>query len=279
MRRPQDPMPMRNAAGAVAKPVPLGDASARIAEASHLRRTGDRPKRASAARVTLAPALALARGTAPPPSSGTCLPALAKPAARRRAAGFTLLEVVVAVALFALVAALAYGGLDSVLSARAQLQAQASQLARLQFAVGQIERDLRAAALRPVRDGYGQRQPMLVGGSTGFELSRHGYGNALEAARAEIERAAYRRVDDRLERLRWPVLDRGPSTRPEVLELMSGLSELRLRYIARSGREFDRWPAPGLSDALPARVEVELEIEGLGRICRLLELPQPELAQ
>jgi general secretion pathway protein J len=187
--------------------------------------------------------------------------------------------VVVAVALFALVAALAYGGLDSVLSARTQLQAQASQLARLQFAVGQIERDLRAAAQRSVRDGYGQRQPMLVGGSTGFELSRHGYANALQAARAEIERAAYRRVDDRLERLRWPVLDRGPSTRPEVLELMSGLSELRLRYIARSGREFDRWPAPGLSDALPARVEVELEIEGLGRIRRLLELPQPELAQ
>lgn len=279
MRPPQVPMPTRSAASVVARRVPVGDASARIVAASLLRPAVVRPQRASAVKLTLAAGLPLARGAAPPPSSRTRFPALATLAARRRAAGFTLLEVVVAVALFALVAALAYGGLDSVLSARTQLQAQASQLARLQFAVGQIERDLRAAAQRSVRDGYGQRQPMLVGGSTGFELSRHGYANALQAARAEIERAAYRRVDDRLERLRWPVLDRGPSTRPEVLELMSGLSELRLRYIARSGREFDRWPAPGLSDALPARVEVELEIEGLGRIRRLLELPQPELAQ
>ena len=203
---------------------------------------------------------------------------LPSPGARARQQGFTLLEVIVAVALFALVAALAYGGLDSVLRARAQLQAQAAQLARLQFAVGQIERDVRAVARRPVRDGFGQRQPMLVGSSTGLELARHGYGNALEAARAEIERAAYRRVDDRLLRLRWPVLDRAPGSLPEQVELLQGLSDFRVRYFARSGREFDRWPAPGSSDPLPLRIEVEIEVEGLGRVHRLLELPDAEAA-
>lgn len=195
---------------------------------------------------------------------------------RRPQAGFTLLEVVVAVALFALVAALAYGGLESVLSARSQLSEQAQQLARLQFAVGQIERDLRAMAQRPVRDGFGQRQPMLVGSSTAIELSRHGYANALDAARAEIERAAYRRVEGRLVRLRWPVLDRAPGTQPEQIELMDRVSDFRLRYVGRTGREYDRWPAPGNNDVLPLRVEVELDIEGLGPIRRVLELPDAE---
>jgi general secretion pathway protein J len=196
--------------------------------------------------------------------------------ARARQQGFTLLEVIVAVALFALVAALAYGGLDSVLSARAQLGEQAERLARLQFAVGQIERDVRAVAQRPVRDGFGQRQPMLIGSSTGMELSRHGYGNALEAARAEIERAAYRRVDDRLQRLRWPVLDRAPGTLPEQVELLSGVTDFRLRYFARNGREYDRWPAPRSNEALPLRIELELEVEGIGTVRRLLELPDAE---
>lgn len=195
---------------------------------------------------------------------------------RSRQQGFTLLEVVVAVALFAVVAALAYGGLDSVLRARGQLEAQADQLARLQFAVGQIERDLRAAAARPVRDGFGRRQPALVGTSTGIELSRHGYANGLDARRAEIERAAYRRMEDRLQRLRWPVLDRAPGTLPEQVELLEGVSDFRLRYFARSGREHDRWPAPGSSEPLPVRVEVEIEVEGLGRVHRLLELPDAE---
>lgn len=195
---------------------------------------------------------------------------------RARQHGFTLLEVVVAVALFAVVAALAYGGLDSVLRARGQLEAQATQLARLQFAVGQIERDLRAAAARPVRDGFGQRQPALIGSSTGIELSRYGYANALDASRAEIERAAYRRVEDRLQRLRWPVLDRAPGTLPEQIELLEGVSDFRLRYFARSGREYDRWPAPGSNELLPVRVEVEIELAGFGRIQRLLELPDAE---
>lgn len=199
---------------------------------------------------------------------------LPNPGARQQ--GFTLLEVIVAVALFALIAALAYGGLDSVLSARAQLGEQAERLARLQFAVGQIERDVRAVAQRPVRDGFGQRQPMLVGSSTGMELSRHGYGNALQASRAEIERAAYRRVDDRLQRLRWPVLDRAPATLPEQVELMSGVTDFRLRYFARNGREYDRWPAPRSSEVLPLRIELELEIEGIGTVRRLLELPDAE---
>lgn len=193
-----------------------------------------------------------------------------------RQTGFTLLEVVVSVALFAIIAALAYGGLDSVLRARAQMAEQAAALARLQFAVGQIERDLRAIADRPVRDAQGQSQPALFGTSTGFELSRHGYANALGAARAEIERASYRRQQQNLLRLRWPVLDRAPGTRPDEVELLSGVSDFRLRYFSRSGREYDRWPAPGNTELRPRRVEVEIEVEGLGRIRRLLELPEIE---
>lgn len=211
-------------------------------------------------------------------AAASCLSPASIPCTRehRAQAGFTLIEVVVAVALFALVAALAYGGLESVLSARSQLSEQARQLARLQFAVGQIERDLRAIAQRPVRDGFGQRQPMLVGSSSGIELSRHGYANALDAARAEIERAAYRRVEGRLVRLRWPVLDRAPGTQPEQVELLDRVSDFRLRYVGRTGRDYDRWPAPGVSDALPLRVEVELDVDGLGLIRRVLELPDAE---
>lgn len=194
----------------------------------------------------------------------------------RRIRGFSLLEVVVSVALFAVIAALSYGGLDSILAARRQLDEQAQALARLQFAVGQIERDLRAAARRPIRDASGRSQPALAGSSSGFELSRQGYANALGQPRAEIERVGYRRQQQTLQRLRWAVLDRAPGSLVEPLDLLTGVDDFRVRYFARGGREFDRWPPPNLQDELPVRVEVEIELQRFGRIRRVLELPETE---
>jgi general secretion pathway protein J len=187
--------------------------------------------------------------------------------------GFTLLEVLVAVALFAVVAALAYSGLDSVMRARAQLADQAAQMARLQLAVGLLERDLRAAAERPVRDVFGGALPALVGSVSSLELSRHGHANLLDAPRAEVERLAWRSEADRLLRERWPVLDRVASTPIERSTLVESLRSVRFRYLLRGGRGFDSWPPPVPAPLLPAAVEIELEVEGLGRLRRLVELP------
>ncbi|MCG6117807.1 MAG: type II secretion system minor pseudopilin GspJ [Aquimonas sp.] len=194
----------------------------------------------------------------------------------RRARGFTLFEVLVAVALFAVVAALAYGGLDSVLRARGQLAEQAEQMARLQLAIGLLERDIRAAAGRPVRDGFGATVPALVGGVSSLELSRHGHANLLEAPRAEVERLAWRRESDQLLRERWPVLDRVPATPIERSSLLQGVQSIRFRFLLRGGRSFDAWPPAVAAPALPAAIEIEFEVEGLGRLRRLVELPDPE---
>ena len=77
--------------------------------------------------------------------------------------GFTLVEMLVAVAIFALASALAYGGLSALTRARSQLEQQNERLGRLQFAIGLIERDLRSAAPRAVRDNYGAPLPALSG--------------------------------------------------------------------------------------------------------------------
>lgn len=194
----------------------------------------------------------------------------------RPAPGFTLFEVLVAVALFAVVAALAYGGLDSVMRARTQLAEQAEQMARLQLAIGLLERDVRAAAQRPVRDGFGAALPALVGSVSSLELSRHGHANLLDTPRAEVERLAWRSESDRLLRERWPVLDRVASTPIERSALIEGLQSIRFRYVLRGGRSFDTWPPPVAAPVLPAAIEIELDVAGLGRLRRLVELPDRE---
>ena len=74
--------------------------------------------------------------------------------------GFTLIEVLVAVFIFALLMLAGYGSINALLRTRDGLADQNGRLRDLQFAVGLLERDLRSALARPVREGYGAREPV-----------------------------------------------------------------------------------------------------------------------
>jgi len=191
-----------------------------------------------------------------------------------RPRGFTLLELVVAVALFATAMVLAYGGLNALLRTRSLLDGEAERLRRLQLAVGLLERDVRAVIARPVRDGYGVVLPALRVERQGLELTRAGYGNALATPRAELERVAWRVDEGKLQRLRFAVLDRLSSTQPQRSDLLEGVSDLRVEALHEDGRWLPEWGPPRVpTDALPRAVRIRFEVEGLGRIERWLELP------
>jgi len=74
----------------------------------------------------------------------------------KRTHGFSLLEVLVATAIFAVVAALAWGGLDAVARQRRALDDEARQWQQLQRAITRVERDLRQALPLPQVAGDGQ---------------------------------------------------------------------------------------------------------------------------
>ncbi|GIX34449.1 MAG: hypothetical protein KatS3mg126_0228 [Lysobacteraceae bacterium] len=195
----------------------------------------------------------------------------------RRARGFGLLEVLVAVALFALAMGLAYGGLDAVVRARAQMQEEALRLAALQRVVGLLERDLRAAVARPVRDGELGRLPALLLDRSGLELSRAGLAVPLAQARAGIERVRWAVEDGALVRRVHAVLDRVGGEQGEEQARLDGVGSLRIEALAADGRWQERWPLPGARpEALPRAVRVRFALDGLGEIERLLELAAEE---
>lgn len=181
----------------------------------------------------------------------------------------------VAVAIFALASALAYGGLSALTRARSQLEQQNERLGRLQFAIGLIERDLRSAAPRAVRDNYGAPQPALSGTRERIEFSRFGLANSLAMPRAEVERVGYRLQDNKLQRLRFAVLDRAPGSAPLVDDLLDAVQDLDLAYLSEDGRELPQWPAPrGDARLAPSAVVVTLRAADFGTIRRVLELPE-----
>ncbi len=201
---------------------------------------------------------------------------------------FSLIELLVAMAVFAALAAAAYGGLAQVARTRSALAEQQDRFAAVTRAVSSLERDLRQAVSRPVRAGNGSSQlPALAGTANAIEWTRLGYANPRAEARSHLERVSYALDGNQLRRARWAVLDRAPASVPQSSLLLERAGTFRVRYLACDGAWRDTWPpstVPACAgvgveprDLLPQAVEFRFAPEGLGDIRRLVELPATPL--
>lgn len=188
--------------------------------------------------------------------------------------GFTLIEVLVALVVFSIMAVIAYGGLSSVVETRTQLAAQQDEFKTLIRSVTLLERDLREAVARSVRGNYGEPTPAIVGDADHMELTRTGFANPQSELRSNLERVVYRTDQQKLERGTYPVLDRSPATNVRMITLSERINSFRLRYLDSSNRWWDVWPPPRSErlELLPRTVEFRLDITGYGKINRLVEL-------
>jgi general secretion pathway protein J len=197
--------------------------------------------------------------------------------------GFTLLELLVALAVFAILATAAYSGLRNVLFTRVAVEAQSQRLAAVQLAFHRLGQDIEQAAPRGIRDEYGEPQAAMLGDPLTDEpliLTRAGWDNPLGQPRASLQRVVYRVRDGQLWRLHWPVLDRGSLIEPRETRVLDQLREFRIRFLDQNESWRNDWPPPASDDssprdlnALPRAVEISLTLEDWGEITRLLLLP------
>lgn len=196
--------------------------------------------------------------------------------------GFTLLELLVATAIFAVLSALAYGGLQSVLTAREDTERQAVRLAELQTFITMFERDLEQIVVRPVRDEYGNVLPTFRADmeSGGLEFTRSGWANPAEQARSSLQRVAYGLNEDGIARFSWRVLDRAQDSEAHATYFLPGVKAWQVRFLDRQRNWSESWPPQQSgadiswnSSALPVVVELTLELTDWGRIQRLVRLP------
>ena len=190
--------------------------------------------------------------------------------------GFTLLELLVAISIFAIISAMAYGGLARVLQDRDRLEVEHEFWRALSLTFARLEEDLSQARSRTVRDIMGFSQPALRGqptdtramGSPSLEFTRGGVLTFDAGARSDMQRVGYRLVDGTLQRLLWPVLDQAPQTKPLELPLLNHVEEFRVRFYSSSGAWLDLWPPQGSNEPLRG-VEIKLTLTGRGEFTRL----------
>lgn len=194
-------------------------------------------------------------------------------------AGFTLLELIVVISIFAVFSLMAYGGLDSVLQSRARVEEAMNETAAIQKAYVRLREDFQQVRNRPARDGYGDRQPALRTDQQGrVEFTRGGWRNPLLLPRAGLERVSYRLDGKKLTRESWRVLDQAQDSKPVAVVLLDDVQEVRWRFLDSSRDWFQRWPpedpnrSATTAPPLPLAVELELESQRWGKLRFLFRL-------
>jgi general secretion pathway protein J len=189
--------------------------------------------------------------------------------------GFTLLELLVALAIFAMVAVIAYGGLATMLTLHQQTSKGAQQLAQVQMTFMWLKRDIEQAIHRPIRDNYGDVQPPLQGNQSILALTRTGWQNPAQQQRSQLQRVTYQIKDNTLWRSYWWVLDRAQDTQSRQVALLNHVETLQLRFLDETLHWHDEWPPAHTTKETAENlvklkaINIILTIDNLGTINRL----------
>lgn len=199
--------------------------------------------------------------------------------------GFTLIEVLVAVFIFAVIAVLAYGGYIDAAEQSERAGEQMKRLQQLQTTVRLMTQDFEQLAPRPVRDllGQGGLEPALESDARSrneylVALTRGGWSNPAGVQRPTLQRVRYVLEVDKLRREYWPVLDATLGNEPLKRELIDKVENVRIRFLDANKQWHEQWPPVNTQGSVnavrlrPAAVEVVLELEDFGEITRLIEV-------
>lgn len=195
----------------------------------------------------------------------------------RRATGFTLIEVLVATVILAVLSVLAHRGVAETRLVVERTRESASRFRDVQRAMTLMVTDFRQLAPRPVRQpvGDGYRAAFLTDANTSdlMEFSRSGWPNGYGASRGTVQRVVYVLEGDILIRRHWPVTDPTLSTEPISRELLRGVESVSFRYMDADREWQDQWN-PGRSDLRirPMAIEVVIRLQDYGELRRLVEV-------
>lgn len=188
--------------------------------------------------------------------------------------GFTLLEVLLAIAIVALIAVLGYRAVAALSNSETRLSAEAARWRTLDLFFARLEGDLRQAVPRRARLSDVQ-EPSWLGvpdsaGNGTLQFSRAGPEFMLEAHSAG-QRLAYRLRNGAVEVLYWASYDRPQGVDPTPYTLLDGVAQFQLAYLTQAGAWTATWPQAGENE-LPRAVKVDVTLASGEAIERWLAL-------
>lgn len=211
----------------------------------------------------------------------------------RKSMGFTLIEILVAMAIASVVAIISVNALGFALRAKVIHDNKSEHFSELQFAYVIMQNDIEQAINRPIRNSQNQIEAGFWGESlrgvteeskTFIGFTRGGVINPQwKQTTSALARVQYAIEGDKLIRITWQALDQAATSEPIKRVILRGVRNLECKFISHDALVFDTWKTAlepedftlsedVIMDRVPQGVRVTFELEGLGHIDWLFTL-------
>ena len=178
--------------------------------------------------------------------------------------GFTLLEILIALAIFAVMSMMAYAGLAAVLDARASTVPRAQQLAQLQTTLYLLNEDLSQVINRPIRDQLGSSEPAFsIGrGNEILVFTRTVPSWSTNSSENNLLRVSYSLEKEALYRRVWTIPDRTQQTEYRRRKLLVTQGVTIKGFSAKT----KTWGE--IVGEIPLALDISFKLDGLGSVHR-----------
>ena len=191
-----------------------------------------------------------------------------------RHAGFTLLEILIALFIFTILSIMMTGALHSVISTQVGTERSAERLRQLQLVLVRMARDVEQTVNRPVKTSNGQDASAFYGTPQGFAFT-HGGMSGQSSKHHVLQRTQYIWSRNSLWRMVWDVLDQAAnSPKPSQREVLENVTAARFEYLDAKNAFHKEWPVSGTANQpLPRAVKITLTIADWGTVRQIYVIP------
>lgn len=199
---------------------------------------------------------------------------------KKSQSGFTLIEILVALAVFGILAAITSSTMYYAFTTRTRVTDQADRMVTLELAFTLIERDTEQSTLRAVRGNDMRLFPIFVGQPTYMEFTRSGLVNpGSEEKRSTLKRIAIICAKNKLVRRSWDSLDSSDRNAYKDSLLLDRLTKCQFAYLNKNQDILDEWRQGQTgqdldAELLPKAVRLTLTLENWGEQSLLFILPK-----
>lgn len=188
--------------------------------------------------------------------------------------GFTLMEVLVAVMILAIITIAGFASVQALLQSRETVtEHQKKQQVFMQM-VHFLRRDLSLAIPRTYRDGIGEKKPPFAGTNNktvAFTFVRGGWRNPAQLPRSALQWVQYRCENGMIKRGHFTFVDQAPDVIPLERTVIEGVKRCDLEFLDASLEWQNAWPVlsrgalaqTSTASPLPLAVRVNIDFEDL----------------
>lgn len=195
--------------------------------------------------------------------------------------GFTLLEILISVGMFAIISGAAYMMLHHGVQSQKAINARADRFHQLQKALFIMQRDIEQITNRPVRDEQGNQQAPFytsyngrAGQNLKIAFTHTGWTNPFGDNASNLQRVNYFLHNEQLIRRSWDSPDRTYETKFTDKVMMSNVLNWQVRLLD-DGSWYKTWkndPAENNKYSLPDALEFQIALKDMGNLKRIFKL-------